>query len=100
MRLRRQVRPGGLLKAGWSAVSTAIMTLGVLLSGTGLVLALTASPVEAASMTCSATLATTPLVPGAAGSCVFIDTVTATQTQNQPFTVTLDVDSTSAARGG
>jgi hypothetical protein len=76
------------------------MTLGVLLSGTGLVLALTATPVEAASMTCSATLATTPLVPGAAGSCVFIDTVTATQTQNQPFTVTLDVDSTSAARGG
>jgi hypothetical protein len=51
-------------------------------------------------MTCSATLATTPLVPGAAGSCIFTYTETATQAQNQPFTVTLDVDGTSASGGG
>ena len=76
------------------------MTLGVLLSGVGLVLALTATPVEAATMTCSATLATTPLVPGAAGGCTFTDTEPATQAQNQPFTVTMDVNSTSASGGG
>ena len=100
MSIQWRVRPGRLFRAGWSRVSAAIMTLGVLLSSAGLVLALTATPVEAATMTCSATLATTPLVPGAAGSCTFTDTETATQAQNQPFTVTLNVDSTSASGGG
>lgn len=100
MSIQWRVRPGRLFRAGWSGVSAAIMMLGVLLSGAGLVLALTATPVEAATMTCSATLATTPLVPGATGSCTFTYTATATQAQNQPFTVTLDVDSTSASGGG
>jgi len=100
MSIRSRVRPSRLLRAGWSGIAAAIMTLGVLLSGAGLVLALTATPVEAATMTCGATLATTPLVPGATGSCTFTDTETAAEAQNQPFTVTLDVDSTSASGGG
>jgi hypothetical protein len=100
MSIQWRVRPGRLFRAGWSGVSAAIMTLGVLLSGSGLVLALTATPVEAATMTCSATLASAPLVPGAAGSCPFTFRETTTQAQNQPFTVTLDVDSTSASGGG
>lgn len=95
-----RVRPGRLFRAGWSRVPAAIVTLGVLLSCAGLVLALTATPVGATTMTCSATLATTPMVPGATGSCTFTDTETATQAQNQPFTVTLDVNSTSASGGG
>jgi len=100
MSIQWRVRPGRLFRAGWSRVSAAIMTLGVLLSGAGLVLALTAAPVEAATMTCSATLASTPLVPGAAGRCTFTDTMPATQAQNQPFTVTMGVNSTSASGGG
>ena len=73
MSVQWRVRPGRLFRAGWPRVSAAIMMLGVLLSGAGLVLALTATPVEAATMTCGATLASTPLVPGAAGSCTFTD---------------------------
>jgi hypothetical protein len=100
MSIQWRVRPGRLFRAGWSRVSAAIMMLGVLLSGAGLVLALTATPVEAATMTCGATLASTPLVPGATGSCTFTNTETATQAQNQPFTVTLDIDATSASGDG
>jgi hypothetical protein len=100
MSIHWRVRHGGLFRAGWSGVSTAIMTLGALLSGAGLVLALTAAPVDAATVSCNATLATTPLVPGDSGNCTFSYAETAAQAQNQPFTVTLGVNTVSKSGNG
>jgi hypothetical protein len=100
MSMQWRVRPGRLFRAGWSGVSAAIMTLGALLSGAGLVLALTATPADAATVSCNATLATTPLVPGDSGSCTFSYAETAAQAQNQPFTVTLGVNTVSKSGNG
>jgi hypothetical protein len=75
------------------------MTLGVLLTGVGLLLALTAASVDAATVSCNGALATASLAPGDSGSCTFSYSETAAQLGN-PFTVTLDVDSTSTSGGG
>ena len=99
MSMQWRVRPGLLFRAGWSGVSAAIMILGVLLSGAGLVLALATTPVDAATVSCNATLAT-PLVPGDSGNCTFSYAETAAQAQNQPFTVTLGVNTVSKAGNG
>jgi hypothetical protein len=77
-----------------------MMALGVLLSGAGLVLALTATPVDAATVSCNANLATAPLIPGDSGSCTFSYTETAAQAQNQPFTVTVGVNTASTSGNG
>ena len=86
-------------RARWSRRSASILALGGLVSVGGAVLAATASPVEAATVSCSATHATAPLVPGASGRCIFRYVETAQQAQHQRFTVTLDVD-TFATSGG
>jgi hypothetical protein len=76
-----------------------VTALGLLLASAGLLLTLGAAPVEAATVSCNGALATASLVPGDQGSCSMSYSETATQLGN-PFTVTLDVESTSASGGG
>jgi hypothetical protein len=75
------------------------MAIGILLASAGLLLTLTVAPVDAAALSCNGALATASLVPGDSGSCTFSYSETAAQLGN-PFTVTLDIDSTSTSGGG
>jgi hypothetical protein len=76
-----------------------MVAIGGLVCVGGAVLATTATPVEAATVSCSATHAATPLVPGASGTCIFSYTETAQQAEHQRFSVTLDVDTLSRSGG-
>ena len=59
-----QLREGGLMHRGWAGLSAAVMAIGILLASTGLLLTLTAAPVDAAALSCNGALATASLVPG------------------------------------
>jgi hypothetical protein len=96
---RSRARRDRVAIARWSRTSASILALGGLVSVGGAVLAVNATPVEAATVSCSATHATTPLVPGASGRCIFSYAETAQQAQHQRFSVTLDVN-TFATSGG
>ena len=98
MTIQSRVGRRGSARAGWSRALMLAFMSGMLLCGEGIILAITAGPVEAATVTCSATGSTTPLTPGASGRCVFRFAESADQAQHQRFTVTLDVD-TSATSG-
>ena len=97
--MRFQLRESRLMRGGWTGLSAAAMALGLLLASAGLLLTLTAAPVDAATLSCNGALATASLVPGDSGSCTFSYSETAAQLGN-PFTVTLDIDSTSTSGGG
>lgn len=99
MSLRPRFRPGRLARAGWRGLSGAVMAIGLLATTSGLLLALTAAPVDAATVSCGSTLTATSLVPGDSGSCTFSYSETAASLGN-PFTVTVDVDTTSTSGGG
>lgn len=99
MSIQSGVRRDRVVSARWLHSSASILAIGALVSVSGAVLAATAMPVEAATVSCGATHATTPLVPGTSGSCMFRYAETAQQAQHQHFTVTLDV-ATVATSGG
>jgi hypothetical protein len=75
------------------------MAIGVLLAGAGVLVSLTAAPVDAATVGCNGSLVTTSLAPGDSGSCTFSYSETAAQLGN-PFSVTVSVDTTSTAGHG
>jgi hypothetical protein len=88
-----------VIRAGWIGVAGAAMAVGVLLTGAGLLISLTAAPVAAATVGCDGSLVTTSLEPGDSGSCTFSYSETAGQLGN-PFTVAVSVDTTSTSGNG
>ena len=100
MTIQSRARRGRLVRTRWSRTSASILAIGGLVAVAGVALATTATPVEAATVSCSATRATTPLVPGASGKCIFKYAETAQQAQHQRFTVTLNVDTVATSGGG
>jgi hypothetical protein len=75
------------------------MAIGVLLAGAGVLVSLTAAPVDAATVGCNGSLVTTSLAPGDSGSCTFSYSETAAQLGN-PFTVTVSVVTSSTSGKG
>ncbi len=90
---------GCAVRAGWAGVAGATMAIGVLLAGAGVLVSLTAAPVDAATVGCNGSLVTTSLAPGDSGSCTFSYSETAAQLGN-PFTVTVSVVTSSTSGKG
>jgi len=96
---RARAGMGWAVRAGWTGVAGAAMAIGVLLAGAGVLVSLTAAPVDAATVGCNGSLVTTSLAPGDSGSCTFSYSETAAELGN-PFTVTVSVDTTSTSGNG
>jgi len=94
------MRSQQLVRTVGRSASALIIAVGALLFIAGSMLAVTATPVEAASVSCNATHIAGPLVPGASGRCTFVYWETPRQTHHQAFTVTLDVDTVATSGGG